>query len=289
MINMENTDDLLYSSEAKTTEYLFFCDLNDINIFVEDEGKEFEYETIFKRLLGKKYRIVKILGVGGKVELKKSFNEFGVNNTENPQIKNIYLADGDFDWYICQDEMIDSPNFIYLESYKIENYFIDKKACEKFSKGQLKCSDKEVEIRVDFDNWKNRIISQASRLFYYYCYVKKEYPQEKSVSRSPYLFIDSKDGYEKAGAFEEYQKQVLSLNGDAESEIEKIKNCYHRKHNDEFNLICGKFLFESLYCHIRDITKIKFRKDDFRWHLICNFDIKKLEYVKDKILAVMSA
>lgn len=62
MINMENTDDLLYSSEAKTTEYLFFCDLNDINIFVEDEGKEFEYETIFKRLLGKKYRIVKILG-----------------------------------------------------------------------------------------------------------------------------------------------------------------------------------------------------------------------------------
>ena len=146
-----------------------------------------------------------------------------------------------------------------------------------------------VEIRVDFDNWKNRIISQASRLFYYYCYVKKEYPQEKSVSRSPYLFIDSKDGYEKAGAFEEYQKQVLSLNGDAESEIEKIKNCYHRKHNDEFNLICGKFLFESLYCHIRDITKIKFRKDDFRWHLICNFDIKKLEYVKDKILAVMSA
>ena len=51
---MENTDDLLYSSEAKATEYLFFCDLNNINIFVEDEGKEFEYETIFKRLLGKK-------------------------------------------------------------------------------------------------------------------------------------------------------------------------------------------------------------------------------------------
>lgn len=285
---MENTDDLLYSSEAKATEYLFFCDLNDINIFVEDEGKEFEYETIFKRLLGKKYKIVKILGVGGKVELKKYFEEFGINNRDNPHIKNIYLADGDFDWYICQDEMIDSPNFIYLETYNIENYFIDKKACEKFLKGQLKCSDKEVEIKVDFDNWRNRIVSQASRLFFYYCYVKKEYPQEKSVSRSPYLFIDKKDGYERAGAFEEYKKHVLSLNGEAESKVTEIRNCYHRKYNDGFNLICGKFLFESLYCHIRDITKIKFRKDDFRWHLICNFDIKKLEYVKDRILAVMS-
>lgn len=286
---MENAHELLYSSEARATEYLFFGDLNDINVFVEDEGKEFEYETIFKRLLGKKYRIVKIFGVGGKVELKKYFDEFGVNNKDNPQIKNIYLADGDFDWYICQDEMVDNPNFIYLETYNIENYFIDKKACEKFSKGQLKCSDKEVEVKVDFDNWKNRIISQASLLFYYYCYIKKVYPQEKSVSRSPYLFIDSRNGYEKEGAFEEYKKHVLSLNAEAEAEVEEIMDCYHRKHNDEFNLICGKFLFESLYCHIRDITKIKFRKDDFRWHMICNFDIKKLEYVKDRILAVMAA
>ena len=39
---MENTDELMYSSEAKAAEYLFFSDLNDINIFVEDKGKEFE-------------------------------------------------------------------------------------------------------------------------------------------------------------------------------------------------------------------------------------------------------
>ena len=286
---MENTDELMYSSEAKATEFLFFSDLNDINIFVEDKGKEFEYETIFKRLLGKEYKIVKILGVGGKVELKKYFNEFGLVNKDNPKIKNIYIADGDFDWYIYQDEMIENPNFIYLETYNIENYFIDKKASEKFAKGQLKCSDNEVELKVDFDNWKNKIVKQASRLFFYYCYVKKEYPQEKSVSRSPYLFIDEKDGYEKSHAFEDYKKYILALNNLAEAEVEKIKICYYKKHNNEFNLICGKFLFESLYCHIRNITETKFRKNDFRWHLICDFDIRKLEYVKKRILAVMNA
>lgn len=286
---MDSTDELLYSSDARATEYLFFCDLNDVNIFVEDEGKEYEYETIFKRLLGRKYKIIKILGVGGKVELKKCFEEFGLSNHENPTIKNIYIADGDFDRYICPDEMIDSPNFIYLEAYNIENYFIDKKACEKYTKGQLKCSDKEVEMKVDFENWRDRIVRQASRLFFYYCYIKKEYPTEKSVSRSPYLFISQEDGFEKQGAFDDYKKQVLMLNGEAETKVREIQNCYHEKNNDDFNLICGKFLFESLYCHIRSITKIKFRKDDFRWHLICNFDINTLRYVKDRMLAVMSA
>lgn len=286
---MESTDDLKYSSEAVETEYLFFCDLNDINIFVEDEGKEFEYETIFKRLLGEKYKITKILGVGGKVELIKSFYEFGLDNKDDSKIKNIYIADGDFDRYIYEEKMIDSPNFIYLETYNIENYFIDKKASEKYAKGQLKCSDNEVKLRVDFDNWKNKIVEQAGRLFFYYCYVKKEYPEEQSVSRSPYLFIDSKNGFEQAGAFEKYQSFVFSLNDNAEKEVEKIREEFYKKCDNVFNLICGKFLFESLYCHIRSVTKTKFRKDDFRWHLICNFDTKTLGYIKNRILAIMSA
>lgn len=285
---MESTEDLKYSNEATATEYLFFRDLNDINIFVEDEGKEYEYETIFKRMLGSKYKVTKILGVGGKVELKKCFAEFGLVNPDDPNIKNIYIADGDFDRYIYKDQMINSPHFIYLKAYNIENYFIDKSASEKFAKGQLKCSDGEVELKVDYDNWKSKIVNQASKLFFYYCYMKKDYPEEKSVSRSPYLFLDSQNGFEREGAFEEYQNHVLFLNPNAVEKVEKIKESYYQLNDDEFNIICGKFLFESLYCHIRNITKIKFRKDDFRWHLICNFNINTLGYVKERILSIMN-
>lgn len=284
---METTEDLKYSNEATATEYLFFCDLNDINVFVEDKGKEYEYETILKRMLGAKYKITKILGVGGKVELKKCFAEFGTANPDNSNIKNIYIADGDFDRYIYKEQMICSPYFIYLKSYNIENYFIDKDASENFSKGQLKCSDEEVKLKVDFDGWKTRVVNEASKLFFYYCYMKKEYPEEKSVSRSPYLFLDSKNGFEKEGAFLEYKNHVLTLNPNAIEKVGKIKENYYQFNDDEFNLICGKFLFESLYCHIRKITKVKFRKDDFRWHLICNFDINTLGYVKDRILSIM--
>ncbi len=284
---MENTNDLSYSLDARATEYLFFCGINDVNIFVEDAEKEYEYETIFKRLLGEKYQVNKIFGVGGKVRLQECFREFGICDSDN--VKNVYLADGDFDRYVCPDEMIDSPNFIYLETYNIENYFIDKKACESYVKGQLRCSDSKVEAKVDFENWKTIIVNQAGKLFFYYCFVKKEYPMEKSVSRPPYLFINQEDGFEKPGAFDCYKRQILSLDSSAETKVQLIQDLYHKTNTDDFNLICGKFLFESLYCHVRAITKHNFKKDDFRWHLICNFDTAELKYVRDRILAVMVA
>ena len=43
-------DGLQFSEEAELNRYLFYSDLNEINFFVEDKDKEYEYETIFLRL-----------------------------------------------------------------------------------------------------------------------------------------------------------------------------------------------------------------------------------------------
>nr|WP_315050607.1 DUF4435 domain-containing protein [uncultured Lachnoanaerobaculum sp.] len=280
----ENKEDLKYTSEAIVTESLYFGDVNDINIYVEDEGKEYIYETIFKRLMGDKYKIEKIFGVGGKEKLKKYFREIESKNQNYTKNKNIYVADGDFDRYICEHDMINSTNFIYLETYNIENYYIDKNASQNQVKRILKVLDAQVEEKLGFDNWKDKIVKQASKLFFYYCYVKKNHPEIQTVSRSPYLFINKEDGLEKKGAFDKYKKEVLSLNPNADTEVEKIKNRYHEIYNDDFNIICGKFLLDSLYCHIKSIVKKDFSKDEFIWNLVKEFDIDKLEYIKEKIL-----
>ena len=47
---------LKYTNEAVITEAILFADVNDINIFVEDTDKEYEYETIFKRMFKKSIR-----------------------------------------------------------------------------------------------------------------------------------------------------------------------------------------------------------------------------------------
>lgn len=288
---MNNLEDLAYSSEASVTRYMFYQGLNDINIFIEDEGKEYEYETIFKRLLGDKYKITSIFAGGGKKGIENIYKEFGIANENNPKIKNIYIVDGDFDRYIYPDKMIISPCYIYLKTYNIENYLIDENACIRFSKGRLRCLDEITKRKLDFEHWRTTIVGQASKLFLCYCFVKKFHPENKTLSRSSYKFIDCETGFErKDDAFTEYWGWILSLDNLAGNKISDIKAKYIEINGDDyFNLICGKFLLDSLCSYVRKVIGSKFDHDDFKWHLINNFDITKLNYVKDSIVDLMSA
>lgn len=282
----DSEDDLLYSYEALATRFLFFQGLNEINLFVEDANTEYAYETIFKRLLGEYYNIKAIFPLGGKPKVIEQFLELG---EVTDGINNFYIVDGDFDRYIHQEEMINDPCFIYLKTYNIENYFLDEKACVQFSKGRLKAMDDDVKSILDYENWEKRIVSEASKLFLCYCFVKKFHPSKKTISRGSYSFIDQKTGFErKDGAYEQYWKsEILSLDANAQSKIDEIKNTYQSINGENyFNLICGKFLFDSLCCYIRKVIGSKINKEDFKWHLINHFDISKLDYVKNAIINI---
>ena len=279
-----SSDELIYSPEAAATRFLFFQGLNEINLFVEDADMEYIYETIFKRLLGEDYNIKAIFPLGGKPKVKERFLEFGESTNG---ISNYYIVDGDFDRYINQDNMIDSPCFIYLETYNIENYFLDEDACIQFIKGYIKRMDAEVKKKLNFSYWKNRIVDEASKLFLCYCFIQKYYPSIKTLSRSPYLFLDDKTGFERIdGAYEQYwNNEIIALDKNAKNKIQEIDDIYKNINGlNYYNLICGKFLLDSLYCYIRSIIKKKYNKEDFKWHLINHFDISSLDYIKNIIL-----
>ncbi len=182
--------------------------------------------------------------------------------------------------------MIKNNHFIYLNTYNIETYFIDEKASLIFAKGLLKLKNSELLEKFCFYKWREKIISQSKKLFLCYCFIKKNHPSIENVNRNPYLFLDSRTGFEKEGAFDKYWNRVLSLNSNALDEINNIDNMYKSINGDNyFNLICGKFLLLSLCLYMRDVTGEKFRHEDFRWTLICNFDISTLNYVKEQILS----
>lgn len=282
---MDNLDDLTYSSEAFATRFLYFQGLNDINLFVEDMDMGFLYETIFKRMLGNDYTITAITPLGGKPNVIKQFHEFG---TQTDGIPNVYIVDGDFDRYIHANDMINSQNFIYLKTYNIENYFLDEDACIQFAKGRLCCFDDIVKSKVDFDNWKTRIVNESAKLFLCYCFVQKVKPELETLSRPIGKFIDCKTGFERTdGAFEQYFNSIKTLSDDIERDISEIDNIYKSINGDDyFNLICGKFLLDSLCFHIRNIVGSPINKEDFKWHLVNHFDITKLNYIKDAIIQI---
>lgn len=280
----EYSDELKFSNDAFATRAILYHGLNDINIFVEDEDREYEYETIFKRLLGNEYCIRTIFPLGGKPNVRQGYEEFG---SMYDGVKNYYIVDGDFDRYIHQEEMIQDNCFIYLNAYNIENYYIDEQACLSLAKGYLKKTDKEVKRIIDFPSWKSRIVSESKKLFLCYCLVQTICPEEPTIKRSHYLFLDKHTGFERTdNAFEQYNLHVHSLAPDVDNRIQAIANEYER-HNgtDYFNLICGKFLLTSLGCYLRKVVGKRIDNDNLKWNLISGFDISKLDYVKERILS----
>ena len=68
------------------------------------------------------------------------------------------------------------------------------------------------------------------------------------------------------------------------SKINDIDRDYKLINGDNyFNLICGKFLLSSLGFYLRSKINNRIDNDDLKWYLIENFDIKKLDYIKEVI------
>lgn len=101
------------------------------------------------------------------------------------------------------------------------------------------------------------------------------------------LFIDNTTGFEREdGAFQRYWESVLELDPSVEIKLNELAYIYESVNGEDyFNLICGKFLFCSLYSYLRAIIGYKFEKLDLRWYLLNHFDISSLFYVKTAILS----
>lgn len=286
-----NDGELQYSFNGIINSIKFFQDINQIHIVVEDKGKEAEYETIFKRLLGEEYNIEKIFAVGGKNNVKKCYDEL----KDDSSLPLIFLVDGDFDRYIDYENMINDERFIYLKAYNIESYFIDEMASVHFVRRYMCSSDEEeIKNRIKFSLWYATIIQQAKDLFFLYCYLQKYKPEIPNVQRNSYLFIDYKTGFKRNdNEFEKLQKRVYESDQFAEVRIKEIIGYYDIIHGNDYSyLICGKFLFNSLKCYLNTIINKELHKnchiDDMalRWCLIDHFDLKKLLYIKERINVV---
>lgn len=277
-------DELRYTDEAELNRYLFYGDINEINFFVEDKNKEYEYETILNKLFQGRYKIASIITANGKLGVKQAFREFGEKGTDYSAGNNFYIVDGDFDKYIHSEDMIDNSHFIYLKKYNIENYFIDEKSVIKFAKGKLHVLDKNVQSIINFTYWRDTIIEQAKKLFLLYCAVQKVLPSEPNVARSEYLFIDDKTGFERLNGYKSYYDYIVTIKSNIDSDIEDIKVIYESENGTDYSgFICGKFLLTSLYVYLRGKTKKKFTKDELRWALICDIDVSGLNFIKESV------
>lgn len=277
-------DGLFYSESALLNRVLFYSDYNDINIFVEDEYKEFIYENIFQRMFNYKVEINKIYPMKGKKGVEKAFQEYGKEYDGKPAI---YLVDGDFD-LVMGKEMISSPNYIYLERYNIESYYIEEKAVLKYMAGKMKTTQKNVSEKIEYFGWENMIYDAMKELFINYMIAQEVFPEEKNVGISPHTFF-YKNGYVNIDKVEEYINRLRSRIPDYDVKYDLYKRKFETiLSGDTTKLVCGKYLLASLSNYLREKAKVTFKEDDFIYFLASFFDIKTLDFVKERIFSIIN-
>lgn len=274
---------LFYSEAALLNRALFYSDYNDVNIFVEDEGKEYIYEDIFQRMFDYQIKIRKILPMKGKPGVEKAFKEYGCEYDGKPAI---YLVDGDFD-LVMGKKMIVNPNYIYLEKYNIESYYIDEKAVLRFMAGKMKKTQKSVSQVIKYSSWESVVYKAMKELFINYMIAQATFPDEKNVGLPEHSFFH-KDGYANYDKINGYIDTLKKRIPDYEEKY----SIYNKRFEeillgDITRLVCGKYLLASLSNYLRDVAKVKFKEEDFVNFLISAFNIKKLDFVKKRIVKIM--
>lgn len=128
---------------------LLYRQFNDIDVYVEDTGKERLYYQLFKLLLPG-IKLAKIFPLNGKENVAADAQ---ANNTNK---RKVYLVDLDFDEILGRKQTI--RNLIYLHRYSIENYFVDEEAIkEQIREKKPSIRDAEIAVQFDYDLEVNRI------------------------------------------------------------------------------------------------------------------------------------
>lgn len=276
-------DVLEYTSEGLLNRVMFLSSANEINIFVEDRDKEYEYQNIFERLFGDEIIIKKIFATGGKLEVQKAYREYG-DVYENK--KNFYIVDGDFD-LLLDKPMIDKPNYIYLQKYNIESYYIDKNATLLYMSGKMKKVKEEVDSEIGYDDWYVDTYGKLEHLFLAYAVAQKELPEEINVGISGYTYLNEQ-GFVSIEKVNDYDTKLKERIVDYALKLNMCKERYEEVLNsDPTRLICGKYLLCSLAQYLRKKTRKTFREDDFKYFMLSMFDISCLNFVKQRIMALI--
>lgn len=271
-----------YSADGSLAKLAMISKTSDgFYIIVEDSKKEYVYEQIFKQLFDKKFLF---LGIGGKQNIIKNYDEI------KHYLKNkmfLCIMDGDFDRYIYPDDLLIDNNVLYLKTYNIENYLINECAFRDFVKGKVKLTDNDLDKCYNFVEWINYIIQESKELFLCYCFIKKNIPEERSVSISASRFFNDKNGIVKKDQIYNFVNSIKEKKGEDyfTSEVQQINERYMSISNrkDYFDFICGKFLMNTLMYRIKGIRNTNISVEDLIWWLVNRIDKNNFVDIIDKV------
>ncbi|MES2859474.1 MAG: DUF4435 domain-containing protein [Pseudomonadota bacterium] len=244
-----------------------FSPLQDIDIFIEDQGDEVFYSHLFSVASSPPQRICRVVALGGRGEVEAACRTYAGAR------KALFLIDGDLAW-VRGDPAPNIDRLYRLQCYCIENAIIIQRAVEALVSEDCICAGQDAEQRLQFNDWKREVDGLVD-LFVRYAVLNALAPEIPTVHRIPIgnLLVAGQPPSlcptKLSAAIAVAETEIVGQVGTAQA-LEEIGRVEGRVSllSERLAIVSGKdFLLPLLLFRVKGVIGMPIRKDVMRFRL----------------------
>jgi hypothetical protein len=270
------------SPESNFAKHVFYTEINDINVFIEDTEKGIK--KLFIELITRalpKLNITEVFPLGGRNNVLKKHKEY-LEGKYTSKKNNIFIVDGDL--YLLNQSIINSNGLLGLNKYCIENFLIDDNAIiEYLYYEDSEQTREQIKRTLDFPNWINSNLPLVYLFILYSishnmgCGLQTTSFNVKKLIKSNQGIVDKKEVRRKILSF----KKELLLKTDFDTYREQRNFFFLRASkttNSLLTYVSGKdYLMPLLILKMKQITNFSYTNENLKLKLAkeCNCDYFK--------------
>lgn len=282
-----------FPERALQSKAVLYRPLQDIDVFVEDEGCEVFYTELLNRLVGDKIRIETVIPLRGRINVVQKAESYSDSRLA------LFLIDGDLHW-VAGLALPSLPHLYIHPCYCIENYLFCEKAMIQIiveNSGDL--TTDEAQKLLDWDSLRKHLQDNLVPLFVEFAVAFRLCPEIKTVSRGIGCILSNArksipqaiDSNKVNAVKVEIQKEILSkvakidyksVKGDVESHISIIEN--------PIDIVSSKdFLLPILNLKVNRIGRQNVKRKSFIFRLARHCSLERLETLRGKFMELIDA
>jgi hypothetical protein len=268
------------SIRAKVAKSVFYKEVNDIDIYIEDTTKGYKklYKNLFSRVFQNKYRVSEVFPIGSRGEV---IAQHKIKNSIRPYL---FIIDGDL--FLTTGDIVENQNGLFkLPFYCVENILCHWESIISIIEEEDINKDLEtIESQFNFEEWLQINEEKLFNLFIEYSISKVLYPEQKTVSFKVSKLLTCNKGIvnetKLQNRIEEIKNNILARVGEEKynETRETILENFSKSNLEKLDIVSGKdYILPLLAMRSRDIISTGSLRDDIlKNRLSMKCDISKI-------------
>lgn len=267
------------SVQAKSAKSVFFEDVNDIDIYIEDTAFGYPklFAALFSRLLSQQYKVNKVFPLGGRTAVIEQHSE---HSSDRPSL---YIIDGDL-FLLTGDDITNKKGLYKFPHYCVENILCDESALLTiFDEEEPVKSLETLEGLFNYQEWLQNNEDRLFCLFVEYAISMVLTPQQQTVAFKVSDLVSSNKGElddHKFRARIEGLKQLIIASTSMEAynnTRNEILNKFEASGLNKLDVISGKdYLFPLLKTRAKSLVKTKISDLNLKLRLAKNCNVSSI-------------